>query len=599
MDYEEILTPVELYRDRLKAEHEKNTAEAFEELFRRSGVDESANAALVAAIRKLEKVVAELDSKLKRWKSFRWVMILIAIAGAVLGVMYLVPVFGGDDLGVSPQVGGIGGGASILSLALIFGVLNGKVRACRDLVEERRAELKRRTAEAWRMMEPLNRLYRWDTVSAIVMKTMPIMAIDRYVSETRLRQLTDHFRWTGVTAANRSVLNCQSGAVNGNPWVIADELCQTWEMKTYVGTLTISWEEKESYTDSKGNRQTRWVTRTQTLTATIEKPIPEYSRRKYIFYGNEAAPSLNFSRAPNSLAEAGSGWLSGRKLKKAIAALEKKSRDISNTFTIMDNREFDACFDAVDRDNEQQFRLLFTPLAQQEMLKLLRDGKQGYGDDFCFIKRGMINMLCSDHLDAMDISESPDIFKTYDLAAARETFNRYSNEFFRCLFFSFAPLFCVPLYQQHRNFLDIYQRVIDDGHSAFCEHESLANAIGEANFRPAAAVTQSILKTEVVVRSDHAASLKVCARAFRGEPRVEYVSKFGGDGKWHNVPVHWTEYLPVSRESQLSLCVAGTGDHLEFAEKLRAPEWQELLKSVHAENASIYFRRGLAAFLNR
>ena len=350
----------------------------------------------------------------------------------------------------------------LAALLLIFGVLNGKISHFKKLVEERRADLQQRMDEAWKMMEPLNRLYRWDTVAEIAMKTLPIMAIDRYVSEARLRQLIEHFKWGEATGETTSVLACQSGAVNGNPWVVAEELHQKWGMKTYTGTLVITWREKEYYTDSNGKQQSRWVTRSETLVATVEKPIPVYEQNKRLIYGNEAAPELHFSRVPNALSEGGGGILKNRKLKNAIEALEKKSRDMSNTFIIMDNREFDACFDAVDRDNEQQFRLLFTPLAQQEMLNLLRDREQGYGDDFTFRKSGMINTLISSHLDHLDISGAPKIFQHYDLEAARKNFNEYSNEFFRVFFFSFAPFFCIPLYQQHRNFQDIYQGIIEE-----------------------------------------------------------------------------------------------------------------------------------------
>ena len=93
MDYEEILTPVALYRDRLKAEHAENSAAAFEELLKRSGVDEAANAELVKVIRKLEKEVSELGSKLKWWKIFRGLMILVAVAGTLSGVAHTFSTF--------------------------------------------------------------------------------------------------------------------------------------------------------------------------------------------------------------------------------------------------------------------------------------------------------------------------------------------------------------------------------------------------------------------------------------------------------------------------------------------------------------------------
>ena len=206
MDYEEILTPVALYRDRLKAEHAENSAAAFEELFKRSGVDEGANAALVAVIRKLEGEVAELGSKLKWWKIFRWAMILVAVAGVVLGALWLVPICGGRDFGVKAPVGASGFGGTVLALVLIFALLNGKVKLFNELVAARRAELERQVAEAWKMMEPLNRLYRWDTVARIVMKTMPILAIDRFVSVERIRQLEERFKWSDQTDETSSVL---------------------------------------------------------------------------------------------------------------------------------------------------------------------------------------------------------------------------------------------------------------------------------------------------------------------------------------------------------------------------------------------------------
>lgn len=599
MDYEEILCPVDMYRDKLKEAHRKNVSEAFEELVKRSGVDEEANAALVSVIRKLEKDISDLGAKLLRWRIFRWLLILISLIGAVVGVLYLIPRFGGEDFGVTPLAGAAGGASAVCALALIFSLCNGRIREFKSRMDELKSVLDQKLQAAWEMMEPLNRLYRWDTVSALVMKVLPIMAIDRFFSEERMRQLVEHFHWNAEMGEACSVLCCQSGAVNGNPWVVAEVLRQWWGMKTYRGTLSISWEEKEYYTDSNGKQQSRWVTRHQTLVATVDKPIPEYGKGKLLIYGNEAAPELKFSREPNSLAEAGSGLFAKHKLKSAIADLEKKSRDLSNTFTIMDNREFDACFSATDRDNEQQFRLLFTPLAQQEMLKLLRDREQGYGDDFKFTKDGMVNVLASGHLDGLDISGAPTLFKNYDLAGARCDFNNYCNEFFRCFYFSFAPLFCIPLYQQHRNFLDIYQKIIEVGEASSYEHETFANALGEERFRPAGAATRSILKTRLLSRDGGSSAIAVAAHAFRGEDRIEYVSKLGGDGKWHQVPVHWTEYLPIHRESRMALCSAGTNDHLAFAESFKEPEWRERVKSLGVDGKSLLFRRGFAAFACR
>ena len=39
-----------------------------------------------------------------------------------------------------------------------------------------------------------------------------------------------------------------------------------------------------------------------------------------------------------------------------------------------------------------EFRLLFTPVAQMQMLALMKDNEVGYGDDFTFLKDHKVNL---------------------------------------------------------------------------------------------------------------------------------------------------------------------------------------------------------------
>ena len=64
----------------------------------------------------------------------------------------------------------------------------------------------------------------------------------------------------------------------------------------------------------------------------------------------------------------------------------------------MGNSEFEVLFGATNRNNEVQFRLLFTPLAQKQLLGLMKDKEIAFGDDFNFIKRNKINIIIPDHL---------------------------------------------------------------------------------------------------------------------------------------------------------------------------------------------------------
>ena len=598
-DYEEIPYPVKEYATRLKEEHARNTAEFFEGLVEQSGVPCEANAALVKEIHRKQKNLDSLKSRLSGWTFLRTVLILTAAAGTVVGVLYLLPAVWSDspDFGIDPKWAGIAAGAAVLALILIFTALQPKIRSLREQTDENRRQLDEMVRQATAQMQPLNDLFQWDTIASLVMKTLPIVRIDRYFTRERLESLCSHFRWSPDSKENVSIVGCQSGTLNGNPWIIADTFRQNWGTETYYGSLQISWSERVSYTDSQGRTQYRWETRYETLTASVDKPKPVYDRLKYLVYGNEAAPDLTFGRDPNPLSDAGTGFFGRRKLKSAIAALEKNSRDMNTSYTIMDNREFDACFNAVDRSDELAFRLLFTPLAQQEMLALLRDKTHGYGDDFRFRKVKMINLVVPEHLNDTDITASPFQFRHFDLETIRKTFNSVSNEFFRAFYFSLAPLLCIPLYQQHRNFPDIYEGIIKRGEPSDYEYESFVNALGQETFSPENAVTPSILKTHTVRRQDGASQIGVTAHAFRGEPRVDYVSKYGGDGKWHEVPVHWTEYLPVAASTPLVVCETGTADQREFQAECGQNKWQEFFRTWSVQPGDrFHFRRSLAAF---
>ena len=69
----------------------------------------------------------------------------------------------------------------------------------------------------------------------------------------------------------------------------------------------------------------------------------------------------------------------------ALQGLERKSEDAledGGNFQALANEEFDAQFNALDRNNEVEFRVLFTPLAQSNYKDIFENSP--YGDDFLF-----------------------------------------------------------------------------------------------------------------------------------------------------------------------------------------------------------------------
>lgn len=102
----------------------------------------------------------------------------------------------------------------------------------------------------------------------------------------------------------------------------------------------------------------------------------------------------------------------------------------------------------------------------------------------------------------------------------------------------------VPMYQQVRTRDAIYGGA-EKARSAFWEHEALANFWGEDHFRHPNCVTQNILKTHQSRLGNGSSEITVYANGFEAVQRMYYEKKWGGDGRYHTVPVEWYEYLPV------------------------------------------------------
>lgn len=399
--------------------------------------------------------------------------------------------------------------------------------------------------EAWKQMSPLNRLFDWDILTRMMSKTVPRLEFDPYFTTQRLADLTNVYAWDGSFNDNRSVIYSLSGLINGNPFVI----CRTRKMemgtKTYYGSKTITWTTRER--DSDGKYHT--VYHTEVLTASVTAPYPEYYEKTRVIYGNTAAPDLIFYRRQNGLANK-EGSLSF-KWKKYL--LRRKARNLSNAdFAMMTNEEFEVAFNTSNRNNNQQFALLFTPLAQESIMALLKDKTVGYGDDFDFQKQKMINFIIPNHLQNLNLDMNPSQYQHFDYEKAKAYFRDVNAQYFRAIYFSLAPLLCVPMYQQIRPPHDIYGRNMKC-HSAFWEHEALANFWGQKHFMHPSCVTDCILKTKQSNDEGDKSTITVYAHGYRAVQHLSYIDRWGGDGRMHKVPVYWHEYLPVTGTGKIRI----------------------------------------------
>jgi hypothetical protein len=575
--------PIDDYVSFFKDEHARNVNEYFEDLLKKSGVNEQENIELNTQLRELNQNVSSSTSSRGHWKFGRIAAIIaaIALAGVAIGQQ------GFYFLCLIPAAG---------LVYLLIKKINPEISQLNEKVDALTHDRDVKSNETWAQMEPLNQLYTWDMATKLFMKTFPLVNFDLFISSDRLADLQNNYELSPTFNDGRSMFISQSGSFKGNPFVIA-RYKQHWiGSKTYYGTLVITW--TETIRDANGN----WVNvqRSQTLTASVVKPFPEYHVGTTIVYGHETAPDLTFSRTPSNLSGLSDGMLNNWKKDHAVKKVEKQARKAVKSgdsgLTVMSNKEFEALFNATNRDNEVEFRVLFTPLAQQEMVKLLNDKEAGFGDDFAFSKSGMVNFVAPSHLSEISFDCDPGRFKAQEIAQARSFFNSYQNDFFKSVYFGFAPLWTIPMYREKRS---IPLHGEESHESSFWEHEAIANLIGQERFKHPSSVTENILKTSAH-SSGSTKQVTVTAHGYEGIPRVDIIPMLGGDGRMHPVPVPWTEYIAVSQDSTMLVGSISNRNHDDDSadEKLQSG-WESELKKrgIGAENT--FVRGAIAAALLR
>lgn len=569
--YDPLKEYVNVYCDKFKEVAEKT----FAELAAEAQVDVGKNRETCRRIYSEENSLSKVMTSIRWQKVWRVLLWLCVVVGFIVGfTMYDVLDY--VDLLI---VGFVIFGA----LGLLFTDINPKIKEMKSERDKLTAKVDKLKKEAWQQMAPLNNLYDWDVLTRMMTKTVPRLEFDPYFTTQRLADLKATYGWSDSFNAGRSVVYSHSGLINGNPFVI----CRTRKMemgtKTYYGEKTIHWTTEETDSDGK----TRTVHHSETLVASVTAPYPEYFEKTRLIYGNTAAPDLIFYRKQSGLADS-EGSL---KFKMKRHSLRKKSRDLSNAdFAMMTNEEFEVAFDTSNRNNNQQYALLFTPLAQESMMNLLKDDKVGFGDDFDFGKQRMINVIFSKHMQSLNLDMDPQQYKGFDYDKAEADFYAINSRYFRAIYFCFAPLLCVPMYQQIRPQEDIYGRNMQQ-HSSFWEHEALANFWGQGRFKHPSCVTNCILKTEQLQTIGDNSTIKVNAYGYRTEQHLEYVSKWGGDGHLHHVPVYWDEYLPVTGSGMIYLKEDNNFKDDSLTQRQRLGH----IHSVLTENNLNIYRRHIAS----
>ncbi len=582
----DLLEPLKLFNSQLKDKHHQTVVDYFKELTDASKVDITKNKEICTKYYDKKAKVDVLNKKLGSSKAKRGFFIFLLIFSIVVVVVsLLVGISGVSSKDVTMSI--VAFSLCAIHIAFIplsiywLRLVKKSIESLSKTLVSEQEMMNKYLSEAYASLLPLNNLYLDNIQAILYSKTIPLIQMDQYFNISRYESMIKNYGFNDTYDETMSTVYVQSGSILGNPFLFAKTFNMEMVNHVYTGTLVISW---VTYSrDSKGRSYP--VTHTQTLTATVTKPKPSYYYDQLLIYGNEAAPNLSFSRTPSSISNLGKEKIEKyvRSHEKDLTSMAEKALGKGKTFTPLGNSEFELVFGGLNRDHEIEYRLLFTPLAQKAMLELLKTPLP-YGDDFSFKKSKCINYISSKHAQNFNMFVNPGYFRHFDYEKAKDNFLKYNDEYFQSVFFDFAPLLSIPLYQQHKAREYIYQGTIKSNISPM-EHECLANRFDKSLLEHEKTKTDVILKTSFVGKNNDIDTVEVSAHSFDAIPQTTFIPVLGGDGRTHPVPVHWIEYEPLMKKTIIGASIIG-GDNIKYRNV-----------SNDSSSGDVVYERGLLSYI--
>ena len=596
--YDDLLEPRKKYLESLEKAQEDNATAYFDELVKESGVDVNANSEAMRDINKLEAKKALLEKKLNKTAKHNGMMFLaILLMSSGFAVFMIMGIFAFTEvledfpfLMKNSKAIFIGAGLGI-ALSIILFIVKAilKKRGQKTFgpqIQEIEQKLEALKNLGYEQMAPLNNLFDFNIFNKIMRKTTPLIKVDDHPDMAKVESLINKFNWKHNDGRYNSTLYMKTGSIMGNPFLLYRAKEERMVNETYTGSLTITWTKKVTI-----GKTTTYVPVTQVLTASVTKPRPDYSEYTYLVYGCEAAPHLSFSRSKMISDYTPKG------LKKFFKEREKFIDNYAKKhpeFTPLGNDEFEDYFDGINRDNEVEYRLLFTPLAQRSMLDIITN-QLPFGDNFYFNKNKMLNTIGVNGMGNVELEGDPRAFMGYDIEKIRENFIKLNKDYFKNFYFHLAPLLAIPLYQQYPTEEYIFKHNQEQRFSTdLCE--MLANRFSFEHFAPPQCATPTMLKCESVSVSENSVLSHIHSYGYKRVEHVDYFSKLGGDGYYHEVPVRWYEYIPV--EKVVPFVAHETYlNKKEFEVINKIDEYKEFYNKVN--NNSFSFFKGYFSFIGR
>jgi hypothetical protein len=142
----------------------------------------------------------------------------------------------------------------------------------------------------------------------------------------------------------------------------------------------------------------------------------------------------------------------------------------------------------------------------------------------------------------------------------RENFIEKNVAFFKAVYFDFAPLLAIPVYQE-RPVHSLHPIENLDRKYSLREYESLANRANTAQTAHPCTKTQAILKASFAGTRPDADVARITAYSYDIVPQTDFVPMLGGDGRIHSVAVPWDQYIPLEYQTDFLVADAAAAEN--------------------------------------
>ena len=349
-------------------------------------------------------------------------------------------------------------------------------------------------------------------------KSFENLKINNYISEE------DYNIWEDVLSQDKNEsLYCEiHGGVHNHPFMHLTRKCMEMRDVPYTGSTVVTYTTR----DSNG----RLTTDTTTVTATIYKPKPFYTKDTHFVYKMNVYPELTFNSLPSLKNEHG------------VNKFYKQHKDYER----MENTKFDILLPC-ERNNDLQFHTVFSIFTQEQIVNCIEQ----YGlTNLQIAKTGRyVYTNLDNELTNKNLVYSGDVFLDYNPKVIRDNFIKAMNDNMKYLYQYMSPIFSVGLFQQER--FIIPKSKASNNNAIGCMIQKFINSNATStnyfNSKTSNVVYDAIPSTKVLYTTPSYAVASMSMNSYSHVNKVEDVVKYF-KGKMVIVPVPYLEFHPVSNE---------------------------------------------------